>query len=283
MIRKVSKLKIAILVLVASFVLSSCVLAGKFSEYEVGEHFSIEDMEFEKISENCLIFWHHDGETYVCYLEEDDFSEDLLDIYNDAREYTIISGRFSTAYYDEDKLLLRYRTREEQRVLAYWFADNKREYYSWEEAKRLVTDDNRWFKINSESFVETEFHFVAIGDKNNLENLKELMYQNRYIDQNRYILSYDINFENGKYYIDGDGFCKWTISESMLNDHFEGAIYRKGLIELSKELNVEIRITGYSNMTEIREYYRIKNGELLEESIEHVDSTFSWKIFGFGY
>ncbi len=275
--RKVRKLKIIVLMLVATSMLSSCVENGTFSEYEVGDHFSIEDMEFEKISENCLIFWYQDGETYVCYLEEDDFSEDLLDIYNNAREYTIISGRFSTAYYDEDKLLLRYRTREEQRVLAYRFADNKREYYSWEEAKRLVTDDNRWFKINSESFVDTEVHFVAIGDKNNLENLKELMYQNRYIG------NYDINFENGKYYIDGNGSCKWTISESMLNDHFEGAIYRKGLIELSKELNVEIRITGYSNMTEIREYYRIKNGELLEENIEHVDSTFSWKIFGFGY
>ena len=276
--RKVRKLKIIVLMLVATSMLSSCVENGTFSEYEVGDHFSIEDMEFEKISENCLIFWYQDGETYVCYLEEDDFSEDLLDIYNNAREYTIISGRFSTAYYDEDKLLLRYRTREEQRVLAYRFADNKREYYSWEEAKRLVTDDNEWLTIGEESFVETEYHYVAIGNKNDLEKLKKLMYQNEY---GRYFD--DVKFVNGKYYLSGEGMCKWLISENMLNDHFEGTTYRKGLVELSKELDVEIRITGYSNMTEIREYYRIKNGELLEENIEHVDSTFSWKIFGFGY
>ena len=194
----------------------------------------------------------------------------------------LINGRFSRMFYNAESVMFEYYgISGQKKYVVYTFDDMKRQYVDDLKYIGITVSNDEWIHLNNDSFEEYRYQIYCTGNR---EDLNKLLSRLRELcDMDKEWRGYVIE-SNSEYWLRSEGCYQWTmdalsVSETVNPDNH--AVSLQKLVEMSKDLCVDIQIIGYCDMLEIRERARIINGVILNLERVYFAKTFDFDIFAF--
>lgn len=272
-----------LLVIVFSF--TGCSRNKAFNDFEVGNTVQKDsDIKCIKVaSRYCLVKGNHRTELFV--LDDSILDVPISELEEEFRipwiyEYEgVISGVFSRAFYGNDEIVFEYLDENgTAKYVAYSFDAAERHYYDGVDSVKESIESYDRIKLNNESFAEYRYNMYCTGNKDDLNTfLKRL--ENVCKKDDEYLGF--VNKSNAQYWLRAEGCYRWSldIKNSSLKGKKLNQISLSGLVEMLKDLEIDVQIIGYCDMLEMRERARIINGEITIWEREFFPKSFDFDIF----